>query len=177
MWYSICIPHVTHQLTALGLIHCDETEIRADGKTCWVHNASNADYTFLSIHEKRGWTGMNEAGVLPFYHGIIVHDCWSSYWRYENVTHSICCAHLLRELNRVEENHLEQTWATRFKELLLSMKKVKESAMASGNDSVSCEQLEKFDKQYDEIIKNAYGENPLPETRSKKCGRKKTVKY
>ena len=167
---------IRQQMIALGLIHCDETGTRADGKTCWVHNASNADYTFLSIHEKRGWIGMNEAGLLPFYHGIIVHDCWGSYWKYENVTHSICCAHLLRELNGVEENHPEQTWAPRFKELLLSMKKAKESAMASGKDSVSSNELQKFDKQYDEIIKTAYAENPLPETADRKRGRKKKGK-
>ena len=87
---------ICRRITLSGLIHCDETGTRADGKTRWVHNASNADYTFLSIHEKRGWAGMNAAGVLPFYHGIIVHDCWGSYWKYENVIHSICCAHLLR---------------------------------------------------------------------------------
>lgn len=57
-------------MIALGLIHCDETGTRAGRKTCWVHNASNADYTFLSIHEKCGWAEMNEVGVLPFYHGI-----------------------------------------------------------------------------------------------------------
>lgn len=167
---------IRQQMITLELIHCDETGTRADGKTCWVHNASNADYTFLSIHAKRGWAGMNETGVLPFYRGIIVHDCWGSYWKYENVIHSICCAHLLRELNGVEENHPEQTWATQFKELLLSMKKAKDTAMACGKDSVSCNQLEKFDKQYDEIIKTAYAENPLPETTEKKRGRKKKGK-
>ena len=158
------------------LIHCDETGTRVDGKTLWVHDASNADYTFLSIHKKRGWAGMNDAGVLPSYQGIIVHDCWGSYWKYENVTHSICCAHLLRELNGVEENHPEQTWAPRFKELLLTMKKAKETALAGGIDFVSIEQLERFDKQYDEIIKTAYAENPLPETTDKKRGRKKKGK-
>ena len=167
---------IRQQMITLGLIHCDETGTRADGKTCWVHNASNAAYTFLSIHEKRGWIGMNEAGLLPFYHGIIVHDCWGSYWKYENVTHSICCAHHLRELNGVAENHPEQTWAPRFKEFLLAMKKAKEETVASGKDSMSCDQLEMFDKQYDEIIKTAYAENPLPETTDKKRGRKKKGK-
>ena len=67
-------------------------------------------------------------------------------------------------------------WAPRFKELLLAMKKAKETAIACGNDSVSIEQLEQFDKQYDEIIKTAYAENPLPETTDKKRGRKKKGK-
>ena len=56
------------------------------------------------------------------------------------------------------------------------MKKAKEETVASGKDSMSCDQLEMFDKQYDEIIKTAYAENPLPETTGKKRGRKKKGK-
>ena len=56
------------------------------------------------------------------------------------------------------------------------MKKAKEEAIAGGKDSVSCNQLETFEKQYDEILKTAYAENPLPETTEKKRGRKKKGK-
>lgn len=54
------------KMITLGLVHCDETGTRVDGKTCW-----------------------------------------GSYWKYQDVTHAICCAHLLRELNGVIENHPE----------------------------------------------------------------------
>lgn len=166
-----------HQaVSALGLIHCDETGTRIDGKTWWVHNASDRDYTYLSVHSKRGRTGMDAAGILPVFHGIIVHDCWGSYWKYQSADHAVCCAHLLRELNGVIENHPEQTWAASFKELLLSMKKVKDKALSKGKDAVSYYHLHKFDKQYDEILKTAYEENPLPETNAKKRGRKKKSK-
>ena len=103
----------------LGLIHCDETGTHVDGKTLWVHVASNQNYTYLAINQKRGQIGMDAAKVLPHFQGITVHDCWGSYWKYQDVTHAICCAHLLRELNGVIENHPEQTWAPKFKELLL----------------------------------------------------------
>lgn len=52
-----------------GLLHCDETGGRIDGKAWWVHNASNQDYTYLTIHQKRGQIGMDAADVLP--HAII----------------------------------------------------------------------------------------------------------
>ena len=39
-----------------------------------------------------------------------------------------------------------------------------------------CYHLHKFDKQYDEIIKTAYGENPSPGTAAKKRGRRKKGK-
>ena len=164
------------KMTMLGLVHCDETGSRVDGKTCWVHVASDQDYTYLTINQKRGQVGMDAADVLPHARGIIVHDCWSSYWKYQDVTHAICCAHLLRELNGVIENHPEQTWAVRFKQLLLDMKKVRDKALLSDKDEVSYYHRHKFDMEYDAIIKTAYEENPLPETPAKKRGRKKKSK-
>lgn len=164
------------KMTMLGLVHCDETGSRVDGKTCWVHVASDQDYTYLTISQKRGQIGMDAANVLPHVRGIIVHDCWGSYWKYQDVTHAICCAHLLRELNGVIENHPEQTWAVRFKKLLLDMKKVRDKALLSEEDEVSYYHRHKFDKEYDAIIKIAYEENPLPETPAKKRGRKKKSK-
>ena len=62
------------------------------------------DYTYLSIQQKRGHLGMDAIGILPSFHGIAVHDCWASYWKYPNVEHAVCCAHLLRELNGIIEN-------------------------------------------------------------------------
>ena len=163
------------KMTTRGLIHCDETGTRVDGKTWWVHNASDRDYTYLTINKKRGRIGMDEAGVLPHARGIIVHDCWGSYWQYPDVTHAICCAHLLRELNGVIENHPEQTWAPKFRRLLLDMKKSRDEAVQEHRDELSSQQLSKFDTEYDDIIKTAYEENPLPETSAKKRGRKKKI--
>ena len=167
---------IRRKMIMLGLIHCDETGSRVDGKTCWVHVASDQDYTYLTINQKRGQIGMDAADVLPHARGIIVHDCWGSYWKYQDVTHAICCAHLLRELNGVIENHPEQTWAVRFKKLLLDMKKVRDKALLSDKDEVSYYHRHKFDMEYDAIIKTAYEENPLPKTPAKKRGRKKKSK-
>ena len=62
------------KMIMLGLIHCDETGSRVGGKTCWVHVASDQDYTYLTINQKRGQIGMDAADVLPHARGIIVHD-------------------------------------------------------------------------------------------------------
>lgn len=163
-------------LENLSLIHCDETGTRVDGKTWWVHDVSDKDYTYLEIHQKRGHLGMDAIGILPKFHGIAVHDCWASYWKYQDVQHAICCAHLLRELNGIIENYPDQAWAQQFKELLLAMKKVKDKAIANGKEALSYYHLHKFDKNYDEIIKKAYEENPLPEPATRKRGRKKKSK-
>ena len=167
---------IFHTMVNLGLIHCDETGTRVDGKTWWVHNVSDMDFTYLGIHKKRGHLGMDDLGILPLFKGIVVHDCWTSYWKYPDITHAVCCAHLLRELNGVIENHPEQTWAPEFRDLLLAMKKVRDKALTKGKDEISYYHLHKFDKKYDEIIKIALAENPLPEETTKKRGRKKKSK-
>ncbi|MFQ6823360.1 MAG: DUF6444 domain-containing protein [Agathobacter sp.] len=103
-----------------------ETGTRVDKKLWWVHDASNCEYTYLDISPKRGNAGMEQCGVLPEFKGIAMHDCWASYWKYPDIQHAVCCAHLLRELTGIDENHPEQKWASAFIDLLLEMKKVKD---------------------------------------------------
>ena len=153
-----------------------ETGTRVDKKLWWVHDASNCEYTYLDISPKRGNAGMEQCGVLPEFKGIAMHDCWASYWNYPDIQHAVCCAHLLRELTGIDENHPEQKWASAFIDLLLEMKKVKDKAVEKGKDFLSYYHYHKFDKKYDELIEQARKENPLPETTEKKRGRKKKRK-
>ena len=153
-----------------------ETGTRVDKKLWWVHDASNCEYTYLDISPKRGNAGMEQCGVLPEFKGIAMHDCWASYWNYPDIQHAVCCAHLLRELTGIDENHPEQKWASAFTDLLLEMKKVKDKAVEKGKDFLSYYHYHKFDKKYDELIGQARKENPLPETTEKKRGRKKKGK-
>ena len=125
---------------------------------------------------KRGNAGMEQCGVLPEFKGIAMHDCWASYWNYPDIQHAVCCAHLLRELTGIDENHPEQKWASAFIDLLLEMKKVKDKAVEKGKDFLSYYHYHKFAKKYDELIEQARKENPLPETAEKKRGRKKKGK-
>ena len=91
--------------SALG--HFDETGTRVDKKLWWVHDASNGEYTYLDISPKRGTAGMEQCGVLSEFKGIAMHDCRASYWNYPDIQHAVCCAHLLRELTGIDENHPE----------------------------------------------------------------------
>jgi len=164
------------KLVGETVIHCDETGTRVDGKTMWVHDTSNTKYTHLTISDKRGREGMDSGGILPEFTGIAVHDCWAPYWSYPHLTHALCCAHLLRELIGVEENHPDQAWASYFKRLLLDMKAAKEKAIEQGDGQVSKYYFDKFDRRYDQIVAEAYQVNPQVETEEKKRGRKKKGK-
>jgi Transposase IS66 family. len=156
--------------------HADETGTSVDGKRNWVHCLSNDKYTYLALHAKRGFKAIEDIGILIDYHGILVHDCWSPYWKLEGVTHQLCCAHILRELNGVTENAPEQKWASKFAELLLKMKCSKERAIEQGKSALGKSTLNKYSERYDEIIKLAYEENPAPEKKPGKRGKPKRGK-
>ncbi len=100
-----------------SVIHNDETGIRCAGKTQWVHNTSNEKYTHYTIHPKRGTEAINAIGILPDYKGNSVHDRYASYDQY-NCTHSLCNAHLLRDLKFVHEE-LQKDWAGKMIRLLI----------------------------------------------------------
>ena len=157
------------------IAHFDETGTRVAGKTVWVHTASTSDATFLYLGLARGSKGMETGNILPRFHGTAVHDCWMPYWKYD-CTHAVCCAHLLRELNGVMENHPDQSWAEQFKGLLLNMKKAKELRLAANDNKLPEEDLEKYITDYDNILKVGKAENPVELPPSGKHGRPKKGK-
>ena len=132
--------------------------------------------TYLTLNSKRGYEATKEADILPHYKGVVVHDCWSSYWKFNGAAHQICCAHLLRELNGIIENHPEQTWAEKFKTLLLKMKKSKDRAIQKEKTELCCSSVHRYKKQYDELISLARSENPIPEQNEVKRGKPKRGK-
>ena len=167
---------IGERLKASPIDHADETGTSINGKLEWAHCLSNDKYTYIELHQKRGFKAIEDIGLLTGYKGILVHDCWSPYWKLEGVIHQLCCAHLLRELNGVSENHPEQKWAPQFKALLLKMKRSKERAIGQGKDAFRESTLKKYSERYDEIIKLAYEENPVPEKMPGKRGKQKRGK-
>ncbi len=159
------------------VVNCDETGTRVEGTNYWVHSACNEKYTYLSVQRKRGSEGMTEAGFLPDYKGIIIHDCWSPYWSFQNVRHGLCCAHLLRELAGAIENAPEASeWASQMTELLLEMNHRCNEVRDEGGSVLSDEEIAAFERRYDDIIALAYATNPLPEQPKGKRGKPKRGK-
>ncbi|WP_052339687.1 IS66 family transposase [Gorillibacterium massiliense] len=99
------IEHVIRErLKESAVIHCDETGLRIQGTTNWMHVASNVSYTLLTLHTSRGSQGMKASDILADYGGVVVHDSYAAYFRDEfKFERQLCCAHLLRELQAISE--------------------------------------------------------------------------
>jgi transposase len=122
---------VREQLAAGPVAHFDETGGRVAGRLHWVHSASTGRLSLFTVHAKRGKVAMDAAGVLPGFGGVAVHDGWSPYWRYEHLTHALCGAHLLRELEAITDEP-GQGWAAGMAELLVDVKLAGDRARTAG---------------------------------------------
>ena len=168
---------IRQSIVKRDVCHFDETGVRCGGKLMWVHNSSTAELTYQTISEKRGIEGILENGVLGKFRGIAVHDCWLSYWGGFEVEHSVCCAHILRELTAIEEMEPGHEWPGEMKRLLLQMKSEKECALSTGRRSIDAVTLGYFDERYDKILSLADSERPpSPVQDERKRGRIKLGK-
>jgi transposase len=163
-----------HLISTEEAVHFDESGIRVDGLK-WLHSVSTATVTFFAIHAKRGRAAMDEIDILPKRKGWCIHDYWKAYLTYQQAKHSLCGAHLLRELTYLVENY-QQTWAKTMIELLTEIQKAVAAAKGLGQENLSSEQLTGFQNRYNQIVAEGLLVNPLPqrtEEQAKKRGRVK----
>ncbi|MCB1212837.1 MAG: IS66 family transposase [Chlamydiia bacterium] len=160
----------THLLAA-KILHFDETGMRCEKKLHWVHVASSQTSTLYIIHQKRGCEAMDEAGVLPNFNGVGVHDHWFPYFSYTKVLHGLCNAHHLRELTFIYEVKGEE-WAKKMKDLLIRAKQVVEKYYERG--SMPPEEIIQIESIYGKIVDDGIAYHAsLPPLPQKKRGKKK----
>jgi transposase len=140
---------IKRQLQISASLHHDESGIRIDGKLHWCHVASTQYLTDYGIHAKRGREGINAAGILPIFHGRLIHDFFKPYFTYD-CRHALCNAHHLRELKFIEEE-CGQSWASSMANLLVAIKNQVEWHKAHQIE-LSSMRMQVYERCYDEII-------------------------
>jgi Transposase IS66 family len=146
--------HVAHS----RLQHADETGMRLGGKLHWIHVNSTRFLTYLAWHQKRGRVALEAIGIWPRFAGRAMHDRWKSYDYYQ-CEHSVCAAHLVRELTFLSE-HDQQEWAGEMKDLLLAMHTAAQEWRERGAHCVPSSERDQWIAQYFEIL--AHGYTALP---------------
>lgn len=142
---------------AEGAVHFDETGIFVDKKLKWLHVTSNDQFTFYKIHDNRGSKATDAIGILPEFKGTAVHDSWRSYNKYTNCHHSLCCAHILRELNGITELE-KQSWAEKMKALLLEIKIEVDKTFPDAN-ALALDKILLYEDKYDSIVRSGQEED------------------
>jgi transposase len=160
---------VREQLAAAPVVHFDETGARVAGRLHWIHSASTSLLSLFSVHPKRGVEAMDAAGMLPSFHGVAVHDGWSPYWRYE-VTHALCGAHLLRELEAISDEP-GQGWAAGMAQLLADAKTTADRARVVGAERIDDGVRARLHNRYQRLLADGHAANPPPRPRPGQRGR------
>ena len=151
---DLAIQSIREYLKNSKILHVDESGIRKEGYLNWIHSASNQKATYYGIHKKRGKLAMDDIGILEDFMGILIHDFWRPYFKYKNATHSMCNAHILRELKFIAENY-KQKWAKdMFQHLLIIKQKVEQVRETSNH--LNEKDIYHFERKYDEIVKEGY---------------------
>jgi len=143
------------------VVHFDESGFYIGGERQWLHSAGSRRWTFYAPHRLRGRNATDAIDILPRFHGVAQHDHWAAYWQYEQCDHALCNAHLLRDLNAIEEDG-NQPWATRFKHLLLAAKAVVATARNNNDLSLSPDKLAQVERIYHRLVTAALAANPPP---------------
>ena len=155
------VAQALHQaVTQAAVAHFDETGLRVAAQTYWLHVASTAQLTYYAVQPKRGRPAMDAIGILPVFRGVAVHDALSGYFPYP-CDHSLCNAHLLRDLTAASEL-TRQHWPTRLSALLLTIKTAVERAQAAGRTQLTPRRLKDFTAQYDHLVQSGLRANPPP---------------
>jgi transposase len=113
---------------------------------------------------------MNAIGVLPVFKGIMIHDCWSAYFKYP-CEHAACNAHILRDLKGISENFGRNRSNALHDLLIENYKAVQKTPVSTG--SLSQDRIEEFQRRFGDLIEAGIEENPhstepVPERRGKK---------
>jgi len=78
-----------------------------------------------------GQEAMDEAGILPLFQGIGIHDHWFPYFAHGQIKHGLCNARHLRKLTFIHEQENED-WAKQMKDLLIFAKNEVERHIEQG---------------------------------------------
>ncbi len=142
-------------LSSSELAHVDETDMRVAGSLHWFHTVCSSLFCCIFVHPKRGLEALQStSSLVPKLKGWMIHDCWKSYFSFENCSHALCNAHILRELQALIAQG--SIWAVAMKDLLLAMYQASDKGRSVIPD------FDDWKARYEQICQQADKEEPPP---------------
>ena len=111
---------IKQRIEQANVVGADETGINIDGKNNWAWTWQNEKLTYIVCAASRGFKTVQEVFENGFPNATLIHDRWPCHFQTNAKAHQICTAHLLRELNYINELYKDKCiWAKEFKALLI----------------------------------------------------------
>ena len=174
---SGAIDLIKDETIASGYVSADETgaDCSETESKLWAHTLVTATTVLIAVSMSRGYAGMVGIGVIPLLSCVLQHDFWLSYFKFGNVTHAMCGAHLLRELLKMQRFYPEVFMpAYGLFNLLNRMLEARREAMDAGRSRIDPELFGEFWEEYDAWVEMGLMLSPdVPEVPGKKKKGKK----
>ncbi|HAL86951.1 MAG TPA: IS66 family transposase [Deferribacteraceae bacterium] len=125
------VARIVERLTKCGLLLVDETGCRVNGKLDWFQIFTDDYFTLFSHNKKRGSLLFEGDDLLALFTGILLHDHFKSYYRYNHITHAECNEHIDRRLKAVVEI-FKHEWALKLRSFFFDTNKRKKELIDRG---------------------------------------------
>ena len=111
---------IKQKIEQASVVGADETGVNINGKNNWAWTWQNDKLTYIVCAASRGFKTIQNVFEKGLPNATLVHDRWPCHFQTNAKAHQICTAHLLRELNYINELYKDTcVWAKEFKALLI----------------------------------------------------------
>lgn len=161
--------NIKERIKRATCIGTDETGLNIDGKKYWVWVWQNNRLTYILSSDNRGFKTIEEAFENGLPNAALVHDRWASHFQTDAKAHQICIAHLLRDLNYINDLYGKKCdWAINLKTLLQEAIQLKKELTI---DDYYCPNVKRqilFDKLNQLLLYPMHQDYPKSKTLQKK---------
>ena len=145
---------IKKSIACAGYAGADETGVKVNGQKNWFWTWQNDQATYIVHSANRGYATIEANFPEGFPDTVLVHDRWAAQLKSTAADHQICLAHLLRDLNFIEELH-ESPWAKDFKYIIKEAMALNHNRQADNNLFIAARDA--LDSKIDLLL-----EQPLP---------------
>lgn len=105
---------IKQRIALASVVGTDETGCKVNGKTNWFWTWQNPQLTYIAYSDNRGFKTIKQEFENGLPNAVLNHDRWACHFQCNAKHHQICTAHLLRELNYINELY-NCDWSAQFK--------------------------------------------------------------
>ena len=157
------LEYIKNKLLNSDLMYTDETSSRCNGKRSSIRNYSNEKYVWFASNKTKSKKCIEGNNILNVYVGDVVHDHETAIYSYGK-KHVECNVHVCRYLKGIYENTYN-SWSYDMRKLLLKANITRSIAKKYGLEEFEEEIIQRYEKEYDEILESGFEQNK--ETKSK----------
>ena len=111
---------IKQKIEQASVVGADETGVNINGINNWAWTWQNEKLTYIVCAASRGFKTIQKVFENGLPNATLIHDRWPCHFQTNAKAHQICTAHLLRDLNYINELYKNTcVWAKEFKALLL----------------------------------------------------------